>query len=149
MNRERHQDWWPLSKQTVICFLVIPHSCYRRFLYNSVSRSIYEKRWCGLTPVPVPFDWRHRLLLEYCGNDSRTAIFKFARCNGQHGHHAKKRVSTCGCRVTSPASTNFARVKRLRLTGSGEAERYHGAAAESCPTLLTGGAWQQRAQTSL
>lgn len=54
MNQKCHKDWWPLSKQTVICFLVIPHSCYRRFLYNLGSQKLYKKYWCGLTTMPVP-----------------------------------------------------------------------------------------------
>lgn len=68
MNQKHHKDWWPLSKQTVICFLVIPHSCYRRFVYNLGSQKLYKKYWCWLITVPVPFEWRHRPLLESCGN---------------------------------------------------------------------------------
>lgn len=62
------------------------------------------------------------------------AISKFAHCNGQHRYQGKRESQS----ATGFAS--FAHVKRLHLTGSGEAERYHGTAAESCPTLPTSGA---------
>lgn len=144
MNQKHHKDWWPLSKQTVICFLVISHSCYR-FLYNSGSQNLYKKYWCGLTAMPVPFEWMHRPLLESSGNGMGLAFTSLL--TAMVSTHTKEKKVTV--RETESDFANFTYVKRWHLTGSGEAERYHGAAAESCSIFSTGGAWQQRVQMSL
>lgn len=88
MNPEHYQDLGPLSKQTVICFLVISHSCYRRFPYNLVSWSTDEKCWYGLPTAPVHFEAQTtaRALQQWY----QSTILKSAHCNDQHSHQAKR-----------------------------------------------------------